>query len=541
MSCPFHDNEGVDRGPLQNTERRSGLARRWHGVWCRQCRQAQAAQRLLDSGLVQMQAETLPDASLSRLLDALGLPSLPGLSEAERARLKADLRRWLFLIGIVLFVTTLMQPEVIGRKAVENGWFGRSRPNALQTSGLWLLLGVAWYVRPLMIFVVQGMSRFRKSAFVPLCRWLVGSAFAAAGLWLALGGNPVRGLAVALLIGISGTLALASTVMGGLLVEQGQRMGATGRLGALHAGAIFLARLSGAGIIGVLDGDSLRRIIPFCAVLLVGFALLCWQMLRKDVRREVADIPQPMASETPPVVLPLTGQTPQEQVTLRESAVTSMRALFSSKTESQNIWGVACIALLIYIAPNFTSLQYQENLRLGFALHAQDALDFIGGACGLVGVGGYLFLCRRLPLQTLLNVGIGCNTVGTLLYLGYRSVPTAFLIEGANGLLSALVFAMLFDLAIRAIPRGQAMLGYALLTSVIALASHLSNVLGSWLNVQMGWHFAQVVSLSAALGLPALAVVALLPAKLLDRREGKIIEETFALHRAGAGVSSWEH
>jgi hypothetical protein len=536
MSCPFHDTDAVDRGPLQNSERRSGLARRWHTLWCLDCRQAQAAQRRLDRGLAQMQAETLPETGLNRLLDALGLPALPGLTEAERVRLKANLRRLLFLIGIVLFVTTLMQPEVIGRKAVENGWFGQSRPNALQTSGLWLLLGMAWYVRPMLALGVQGMSRFRKPASIPVCRWLVGSAFAAACLWLALGGNPARGLSVALLIGISGMLALASTVMGGLLVEQGQRMGATGRLGALHAGAIFLARLSGAGITGVLDADSLHRIIPFCAVLLVGFALLCRQILNKVLRQEAADAPQSALSETPSVAPALTRQS-EEQTTRRESAATSVRALFGSK----NVGGAACIALLIYIAPNFASLQYQENLRLGFDLRAQDGLDFIGGACGLIGVGGYLFLCRRLPLQTLLNVGIVCNTLGTLLYLGYHSVPTAFIIEGANGLLSALVFAMLFDLAIRAIPRGQAMLGYAFLTSVIALASHLSNVFGSWLNVQMGWHFAQVVSLSAALGLPALAVVALLPARLLDRREGKISEEAYAPQRAGAGIPSWEH
>ena len=204
--------------------------------------------------------------------------------------------------------------------------------------------------------------------------------------------------------------------------------------------------------------------------------------------------------------------------------------------QSRNVWGVAGIAFLIYIAPNFAALQHQENLRLGFSAHAQDSLDFVGGACGLIGVGGYLWLCRRLSLQTLFITGILCNAAGTLLYLGYHSLATALIIEGANGLLSALVFAMLFDLAIRAIPGRAAMLGYALFTGIIAFSSHLSNVFGSWLYVQAGWGFVQVVILSAGLSLPALAVVALLPATLLDRREGRIIEETLAGRGTGTGI-----
>lgn len=203
--------------------------------------------------------------------------------------------------------------------------------------------------------------------------------------------------------------------------------------------------------------------------------------------------------------------------------------------------GVMAIAALVYMAPNFSALQDQENIRLHFGEGVKYGLAFVGGACGLIGVGGYLYLCRRVTLQTLLTAGIACNALGTLLYLGYRSPLTAVCIEGANGLLSALVFAMLFDLAIRAIPRGQAMMGYALLTSAFMLASRLSNVFGSWLNVSLHWHFAQVVSLSAGLSLPALAIVAYLPASLLDRREGKIVTERASETLGGTGVPSYGH
>ena len=84
-------------------------------------------------------------------------------------------------------------------------------------------------------------------------------------------------------------------------------------------------------------------------------------------------------------------------------------------------------------------------------------------------------------------------------------------------------------------------MGYALLTSVFMLASRLSNVFGSWLNVVAHWHFAQVVGLSAGLSVPALAIVAYLPASLLDRREGKIVTVGTGETLPGIGIPSYGH
>ncbi len=507
------DNTAVDRAhrdvPLASTT----LADWWHRRGCADCRQAHSAELRAQNGLAQMQTETLTASGLNRMLAALGLPDLPTLTPQERARMKAELRGLLLLIGLIVFVTTLAQPDVIAPLAVERFWFGNQTANALQTALLWLLLGAFWYAKPIFALCLQS-----KSPSAPTRRqWLAGSALCAAGLWLAASVTHSAMLLVCLLVAIGAMLALASTVMGGILVEQGQRMGATGRLGALHAGGVFLARLTGAGAASLLGLKTLHFTAPFCALVLTGFALLCWTLLREDRREEKEKQGTGNREQG-------TGET-QSTIHNRQSTI-----------GNRNVWGVVAIACLVYMAPNFTALQDQENVRLHFGEGVKYGLAFVGGACGLAGVGGYLYLCRRVALQTLLIAGIGCNALGTLLYLGYRTPVAAVCIEGANGVLSALVFAMLFDLAIRAIPRGQAMLGYALLTSVFTFASRLSNVFGSWLNINAHWNFGQVVGLSALMSLPALAVVAYLPASLLDRREGKIVTEGVGETSVGAGV-----
>ncbi len=514
---------------------------RLRGLRCMECRREQRAEQRMARGMAQMQADRLPDATLARMLDALGLPPLPGLSAEERALLKARLRSVLLLIGLILFVTTLAQPELIGRAVVEKRWFSGAAPDALANARLWLGAGLFWYMKPLFALLAPVVARSAQAQRAGLAA----SALGAACLWLLLPGASSGVWMGVLIVGIGAMLALASTLMGGLLVEQGQRMGATGRLGALHAGAIFLARLAGAGFVGIAATPTLNRVATGAAVLLAAFFVLYWQLTRK-----------PNEEASAPLIGTTKGATETAQKTTdadmngvngaaakvgsangRAASASDLRVLLRSKP----VWGVAGIAFLLYAAPNFTALQSQENMRLGFSAATQDGLDFMGAACGLLGVGGYLVLCRRAALQTLLRAGIVCNALGTLLYLGYASAPTAFFIEGANGLLSALVFAMLFDLAIRAIPRGQAMLGYAFLTSVFAFASHISNVFGSWLNMGLGWNFAQVVSLSAGLGVPALLVVAALPAALLDRREGKINVGMTAGKPVGAGVPLWGH
>ena len=528
MNCSRHSNTpheergntAVDRVhrdvPLASTT----LADWRHRRGCADCRQAHSAELRAQNGLAQMQTETLSAVGLNRMLAALGLPDLPTLTPQERARMKAELRGLLLLIGLIVFVTTLAQPDVIAPLAVERFWFGDQSANALQTALLWLLLGAFWYAKPIFAFCLQS-----KSPPAPSRRqWLTGSALCAASLWLAASVTHSATLLVCLLVAIGAMLALASTVMGGILVEQGQRMGATGRLGALHAGGVFLARLAGAGAASLLGLKTLHFTAPFCALILTGFALLCWTLLRED--RKGAKEKEGTGNREQG-----TGET-QSAIHNRQSKIENRK----SKIENRNTWGVIAIACLVYMAPNFTALQDQENVRLHFGEGMKYGLAFVGGACGLAGVGGYLYLCRRVALQTLLMAGIGCNALGTLLYLGYRTPFTAVCIEGANGVLSALVFAMLFDLAIRAIPRGQAMLGYALLTSVFTFASRLSNVFGSWLNINAHWNFGQVVGLSAFMSLPALAVVAYLPASLLDRREGKIVTEGAGETLAGAGV-----
>lgn len=576
MLCSHHkreENRERERGGGERqNELLSGTDSRPSRPWCRACRSEHLADRRIERGVEQIQGQHRLEGtgSMARLLDVLGLPSVTWL-EQERMRLKAQLRRQLPLIGLVLFITAFAMPELIAPKILETLRAGSSGANAFQATAFWLLLGGGLYLKPLLAMLVERFgSATSKQGGGDSSRywgWLAGGALVAALGWFGVG--LLESMSVPAMLWVTGgigvCLALVSVVIGGLLVEQGQRMGATGRLGAMQAAAIFLARIAASRFATVGGSHALQVPVIVSGSLLIvcavwgGWALFQLSAVTAEGKhRDEGDNPaesgmiSPIAitnakssAEADATGTTLRMETATEQPTAsrgvghRASPTwTSIWTRWSPLRACRNVWGAGAISALVYIAPNFINLQQEQNQRLHFTLSQQSNLDFIGPGLSLIGIAAYLWLCRRLTLQTMLTVGIVCNAIGTLLYLGYNSILSAYMIEGTNGLLSALVFAMLFDLAIRAIPRGHAMAGYALLTGLIALCSHLSNLSSSWLALA-GWGFNQVVWLSAGLSLSAIAVVALLPASLLDRREGKIVIEAPSERATGKAVPSF--
>src|SRR5207244_1701319 len=132
----------------------------------------------------------------------------------------------------------------------------------------WALLGLFWYLKPITALVLESVpaliSRRRLLLFA--------SALGAAVLWMLpyVKAHAPHALTPALGMGVNAMLAFASTILGGYLVEQAQRIGASGRLGALHQAAAHLA-----GIAAPILGLAAHGLAPqVAAALLALFGIL---------------------------------------------------------------------------------------------------------------------------------------------------------------------------------------------------------------------------------------------------------------------------
>ena len=354
---------------------------------------------------------------------------------------------------------------------------------------LFALFGnVAGYVKPLMGIVVDAFPLFGT-------RWrhYLMFAFAGSGLCYFLMGVVPRtfGSLLATNILLFVCLNLGSIVMGGMMVEVGQRHKATGRMSAQR---VAISRLD--ALVSTPIGAWLA-FLPFSWVMTLP-ALIYFATIPIFYRHLREPKTTPVRSE----VL----QTAKRQL----HSIAHCRPLLIA----------ASAVMLIVMAPGFgTPLFYYQTDVLHFSKGFLGSLSFVGGAFGILGAAIYVKICRRFSLKTLLIGSILVHAGGTLFYLGYHTPASALAITALEGIAQTLAVLPLYDLAARATPRGSEALGYALMMSAWNLTIALSNWFGSWLSDQFGLTFLNLVWLNAGTTALALVIIPLLPAILVQHRE----------------------
>jgi hypothetical protein len=400
---------------------------------------------------------------------------------------RAELRRWAVLIGAGVFATTLSQPAVL-KLPLQHLLKSDLDVSREGMAAFFAAAALAWYFKPL-----AGIL----SDSVPLLgtrrrHYLLLSAGVAGALWLLVGAVPHGyGSLLGTVIAINALLVFGSTVVGGLLVEAGQRHGATGRLTSARYFVQNLCVLLG----GPLGGFLAARALPLTAV---AGAVTSWSVI--------------------PVAFVLLRE-PRTAERSGEAWITAGRHL-RTLMESGPLWSAVGLLFLVYISPGFqTPLYYYQIDTLRFSPQFIGDLAFVGGGLGLLAAGLYGVLCRRLTLRPLLALGIACNGLAALGYLFYRSAGAALAIEGAAGFFVTLAELPLMDLAARATPKGSEGLGFALMMSVRNGALALSDIAGSWLIDQHHASFFQLVWLNAGTTALVLLAVPFLPRALMDRSD----------------------
>jgi predicted MFS family arabinose efflux permease len=286
-------------------------------------------------------------------------------------------------------------------------------------------------------------------------------------------------------------MVIASTVMGGLMVEAGQRYDAAGRITSLRQ----IVQSAGSLLNGVLGG--FLATIAFGWTAGVGAFLLF-------------------------LLVPLTFSYLREKpLAARDTQVFSNAwAQLKTLARAGTLWACAGLVFLYYMAPGFyTPLYFMQVDKLGFSTKYIGLIETVAGAFGIASALLYGIFCRRLSLRALMTIGIGLSAAWTVMYVFYGRT-TAMGIDAVSSFVGIIVEVALMDLAVRATPRGCEALGFALMMSVRNFALTANDILGSWLMDSRHWQFNKLVFVNAGTTACVLLLIPLLPKHILNRKEG---------------------
>jgi Na+/melibiose symporter-like transporter len=276
-------------------------------------------------------------------------------------------------------------------------------------------------------------------------------------------------------------------------VEEGQRRGATGRLSAMRTALEGVMSLVAGPLGGVL------AVAPFALTASAGAGIVAVMI---------------------PIAL-FVHREPRRATVARAPWAETVAAL-KTIARSRAMWMTSLLLFLVFLAPGLqTPLLYYQRDVLKLDARVMGLLQLTGGAGVLVGAAIYTWVCRRLPLRLTLIAGIILNAGLAVLYLGYRSIGAAFVIDTTVGLIGSMATLPVYDLAARAAPRGAESFAFALMMSVRTISLFaFSDPLGSLLYGRFHLGFERLVVLNAGSTLAVLLFVPLLPRALLDGREG---------------------
>jgi hypothetical protein len=402
---------------------------------------------------------------------------------------RSNLSRMIALIAMGLFITSTGQPGVIGRLPFQHLFKNEMGFNATDVAAFWAIANFAWYFKPFAGILCDSIPIFGTRR-----KWyLILSALAAGALWLVYGILPhTKAAFLWNTVFIAGFMVIASTVVGGLLVEQGQKHGMTGRLTSMRFALEGIMALIVGPLGGYLATKALGVTYGLGAFLLFSLVPTAFFFIRE-------------------------GRGARVDTDVLRNAARQLRASLASRT----MWAAAGLIFLVHLAPGFsTALYFYQTDRLKFDDQFIGYLGMLSGIGSIIGAVIYGVLCKKISLRPLLMLGVIFNVTSTLFYLMYKTREAALVLEFANGLFATLAVLPLYDLAARATPKGSESFGYALMMSVRNLTLFaVSDVIGSYIYEHNGHNFTQLVGINAATTFIVLFAIPFLPRVLMDKTD----------------------
>jgi predicted MFS family arabinose efflux permease len=418
---------------------------------------------------------------------------------AERSDKTVTYAAIVIVVGVL--ATSLAQPQALARLPLQNLLKNELHVSRTANAAFFFWAGLAWYFKPFAGIFTDAFPLFgsRRRSYI-----LISTAMAVVS-WLALLVTPHEYRALLLVVIVINTfMVVASTVVGGYMVETAQSISGSGRLTAVRQfvqQACFIIQGPAAGYLASI------------AFLWTAFA--CGGI---------------MFLLAPVTILFLRER--RKRIHSRELLANARRQLVKIGTAG-TMWSAAGLMALFYIAPGLsTAVFYRQQNELHMNTQGQGYLVLISGVFGVLAAIGYGFVCKRLNLRRLLVWCMFLGTIANLAYLFYTTVGRATFIEGLNGFGYTLAELALMDLAVRATPAGSEGLGFSLMMSVRNLALFGTDWFGSKLLDQYHFSFNSLVIANSATTLLTVPLVFLLPRIIVGRKDAEVYEEAPALRSA---------
>jgi len=291
-------------------------------------------------------------------------------------------------------------------------------------------------------------------------------------------------------------MAISSTVCGAVLVENGQRLGASGRF----VNQQWLWFNIAAMIAAILGGQLVQRLSPTSAlhaaaavVAVAPLAVLFGTIFLISEKKTRIDLPALRAS---------------------------FRGL-AAALRKRELWIVGFFLFLYYFSPGLgTPLYYTMTDSLKFSQIYIGILGSIASAGWVVGALLYRRLFGDLSSKRLLQLSIALGTVTTAAYLLLSNELSAAILGLCSGFSAMLATVATVTLAADYCPQRSEGFSFAVMMSIINLATASADIVGSFL-FQHFFHnrLAPLILVSAAFTAFAFVLVPLL--HLGDKRQGQ--------------------
>ena len=252
-------------------------------------------------------------------------------------------------------------------------------------------------------------------------------------------------------------MAIASTLCGALLVENGQRFGTSGAFVNQQWLWFNIAAMSASVIGGALvqylsPASALHGAALIAAVAPVAVVVGTWYLVSEEKR---------------PVNLPEL-----------KAALRGLKDLFKTR----GLWIVGGFLFLYYFSPGFnTPLYYHMTDSLHFSQGYIGTLGAISSAGSIAGALLYRWFLTEMTSKRLLQLSIVLGTISTASFLLLFNEASAAVLNFCSGV--ALMIAMVATLTLAAdyCPKGSEGFAFAVLMSVTNLATSASDNVGALL------------------------------------------------------------
>jgi len=362
----------------------------------------------------------------------------------------------------------------------------------VQITGFITLFNLPWIIKPLYGLISDFVPLFgyrRKSYLL-----LVNVAAMAGFVWVTQLTAP-GDLFIPLML-TAYTMAISSTLCGAVLVENGQRLHESGTFVNQQWLWFNIAAMAAA----ILGGQLVQHLSPAGA--LHGAAAI------------VAVAPLAVIAGTLFLV-------PEKKVAIDLQGMKNTLAGLRTSFHRRELWLIAVFMFLYYFSPGLsTPLYFTMTDSLHFSQGYIGILSSIASAGWVLGALLYRRFLGELTLKNLLNLSIALGTLTTAAFVLLTNEASAALIYFCSGFSAMLATVATLTLAADYCPPRAEGFAFAVLMSIINLATSLADNVGSFLYTHLFDHNVRpLILISAAFTAFAFVLVPLL--RLGDKRQGE--------------------